>query len=198
MDTTTIVAIVVIAVVALVLVALVMLFFRQRKTSDLHTRYGTEYERAVKQRGRRKAEAELTGREQRVANYEIRSLEASERARFTDRWTSVQAEFVDAPRTAVQHADVFLQDVMVARGYPMADFDQRVADLSVEYGDNVKNYRAAQSIAQRAGTATTEDLRRAMLLYRTMFENLMKQDKQEFRQDTQQEVEAEQSSAHAV
>jgi hypothetical protein len=173
-DTTTIVAIVVIAVVAVLLVAGAMLFFRQRRTSDFQTRYGTEYERAVKQRGRRKAEEELTGREARVAKYELRTLDPSERSQFVDRWNGVQAEFVDAPRSAVQHADVLLQEVMVSRGYPMSDFDQRVADLSVEYGDNVKNYRSAQSIAQRANTATTEDLRRAMLLYRTMFENLTK------------------------
>ena len=174
MDTTTIVAIIVVAVVALMLAALAMVFLKRRKTSEFQTRYGTEYERVVKMRGRRKAEAELSGREERVSKYEIRMLERSERAQFVDRWNGVQAEFVDAPRTAVQHADVLLQEVMVARGYPMSDFDQRVADLSVEYGDIVKNYRSAQSISQRAGTATTEDLRRAMLLYRTMFENLLK------------------------
>jgi hypothetical protein len=173
-DTATIVAIVVVAAVAVVLAALAMAFLRRRKTSEFQTRYGTEYERAVKMRGRRKAETELASRERRVSQYEIRRLDPAERSQFVERWTAVQAEFVDAPRTAVQHADVLLQEVMVARGYPMADFDQRVADLSVEYGDVVKNYRSAQSISQRAGTASTEDLRRSMLLYRTMFENLLK------------------------
>ena len=174
MDTITIIAIVVMAAAAVLLVGLAMILFKRKKSNDMEHRYGTEYEREVRLRGRRKAEAELTKRELRVANYAIRSVEPVERAQFGDRWTAVQAEFVDAPRTAVQHADVLLQEVMVARGYPRADFDQRVEDLSVEYGDMVRNYRSAQSISQRASTASTEDLRRAMLLYRTMFENLLK------------------------
>ena len=174
MDTTTIIAIVVVAAVAVLLAGLAVMLMKRRKTSELASRYGTEYERAVKRQGRRKAEADLTKREQRVSSYSIRHLEPAERAQFSDRWTSVQAEFVDAPRTVVQHADVLLQEVMVARGYPVADFDQRVEDLSVEYGDLVRNYRSAQTISLRASTASTEDLRHAMLLYRTMFETLMK------------------------
>ena len=174
MDTTTIIAIVLIASGVAILLTLALLYFKRRKSSELESRYGTEYERAVKMRGRRRAEAELSEREQRVSRYEIRGLEPRERAQFADRWTAVQAEFVDAPRTAVQHADVLLQEVMLARGYPIADFDQRAADLSVEYGDLVRNYRSAQALNQRAATANTEDLRRAMLLYRTMFENLLK------------------------
>jgi hypothetical protein len=174
LDTTTIIAVIVIAAAAVLLAGLAMMFLRRRKTSELESRYGTEYEHEVKRRGRRKAEAELSKREQRVSTYSLRSLEPAERVQFTGRWTGVQAEFVDAPRTAVQHADVLLQEVMVARGYPTADFDQRVEDLSVEYGDMVRNYRSAQSISMRASTASTEDLRKAMLLYRTMFEKLLK------------------------
>lgn len=174
MDTTTIIAIVVIAVVVLALIGLAMMFMRRRKTSEMEGRYGSEYEREVKLHGRRKAEASLNRREERVSGYSIRRLEASERTQFSERWNGVQAEFVDAPRTAVQHADVLLQEVMTARGYPTSDFDQRVEDLSVEYGDLVRNYRTAQSISQRAGTASTEDLRKAMLLYRSMFDNLLK------------------------
>lgn len=174
MDTTTIIAIVAIAAAVIVLIGLVMMLMRRRKTSEMEGRYGTEYEREVKIRGRRKAEASLSKREERVSSYSIRRLEPTERAQFSERWTAVQAEFVDAPRTAVQHADVLLQEVMVARGYPTSDFDQRAEDLSVEYGDHVRNYRSAQSISQRASTASTEDLRKAMLLYRTMFENLLK------------------------
>lgn len=174
MDTSTIIAIVVIAAVAVVVVGLAVALLRRNKGSDLESRYGTEYQRAVKMRGRRKAEVELSEREHRVSGYDIRALDPDERTQFSDRWTGVQAEFVDAPRSAVQHADVLLQEVMVARGYPMADFEQRAADLSVEYGDLVRNYRTAQSISQRASTASTEDLRRAMLLHRTMFEKLLK------------------------
>jgi Ni/Co efflux regulator RcnB len=174
LDTTTIVGVLVIAAVVLAVAALAMFFLRRRRTSDLESRYGSEYGRAVKQRGRRKAEAELSERERRVSQYEIRSLQPPERDQFAERWTAVQAEFVDAPRTAVQHADVLLQEVMHARGYPVSDFDQRAADLSVEYGDLVAKYRSANAISQRAETAGTEDLRRAMLAYRTIFENLLK------------------------
>ena len=174
MDTTTIIAIVVVAAAAVILIGGIVMFMKRQKTNEMQNRYGAEYEREVKLHGRRKAVAELSRREQRVSHYAIRPLEPAEGAQYAERWRGVQAEFVDAPRTAVQHADVLLQEVMVARGYPTADFDQRAADLSVEYGDLVRNYRAAQSIAQRAGTATTEDLRRAMLQYRTMFDSLLK------------------------
>lgn len=173
MDTTTIIAIVVVAAVALALVALAWFFLRRKKTSDLEGRYGREYERTVRERGRSKAEAELAAREQRVAQYDIRPLNADERERFAERWTRVQAEFVDAPRTAVQHADVLLQEVMQARGYPIADFDQRAADLSVEFGDLVGNYRSAHSISQRADSANTEDLRKAMLQYRSLYDSML-------------------------
>jgi hypothetical protein len=150
------------------------MLMRQRKTSEMQGRYGSEYEREVKLHGRRKAEASLSRREERVSSYSLRRLDNGERTQFVERWKGVQAEFVDAPRTAVQHGDVLLQEVMAARGYPTSDFDQRVEDLSVEYGDLVRNYRTAQSISQRAETASTEDLRKAMLLYRTMFDNLLK------------------------
>jgi hypothetical protein len=173
-DTSTIIAIVVIAAAAVVLIGMAMLFMKRRKTNGMQSRYGAEYEREVKLHGRRKAVAELSRREQRVSHYAIRPLEALEGSQYAERWRLVQAEFVDAPRTAVQHGDVLLQEVMVARGYPMADFEQRAADLSVEYGELVRNYRAAQAVAQRASTATTEDLRRAMLQYRTMLDSLLK------------------------
>jgi hypothetical protein len=175
METSTIIAIVVAVAIALLVVGIAVVMLRRRQGSDLESRYGTEYRREVKMRGRRKAEAELTQREARVSAYRLRTLEPEERTLFSERWTGVQAEFVDDPRTALQHADVLLQDVMTARGYPVADFDQRAADLSVEYGDMVRNYRSAQSISQQASgsTTSTEDLRRGLLLYRTMFEKLL-------------------------
>ena len=118
MDTSTIVDIVVIAAGAIFIVALAMIFFKRHHTTELENRYGTEYKRVVKMHGRRKGEAELSQRETRVSRFEIHALEPIERAQFSDRWTAVQAEFVDAPRTAVQHGDVLLQEVMLARGYP--------------------------------------------------------------------------------
>ena len=174
MDTGIIVAIVVLAVIAVAAAAIVLSVMNRRRDTGLENRYGAEYKREAKMRGRRKAEAELAKREQRVAGYDLRDLDPEERVHFSERWTAVQAEFVDAPRTALQHADVLLQEAMTARGYPMSDFEQRAADLSVQYGETVRNYRSAQSISQNASTSSTEDLRRAMLMYRTMFEGLLK------------------------
>jgi hypothetical protein len=174
MDTSIIVAIAVGAAIVVLVAAAVVSLVMRRRDGDLESRYGAEYEREIKLRGRRKAETELAHREERVSSYSLRELDPEERSVFSERWTAIQAEFVDAPRTALQHADVLLQEVMTARGYPMADFEQRAADLSVEYGEVVRNYRAAQSIAQRGSTASTEDLRRAMLMQRKMFESLLR------------------------
>lgn len=197
MDTNTIIAVAVIAAVTLLVVGIAFMMLRRRHGSDLEARYGAEYRREVKMRGRRKAEAELSQREARVSSYRLRTLEPEERGLFAERWTGVQAEFVDAPRTALQHADVLLQDVMTARGYPVADFDQRAADLSVEYGDVVRNYRSAQGISQQAagGSSSTEDLRRGLLLYRTVFDKLVGTSDD---QDVVEEPEDERIPARAI
>lgn len=173
MDTTTIVAIVVIAAVALVLIGVAVMMMSRKRTGELKDRYGTEYERTVKASGRKEGEKELLEREKRVSGLTLRELEATERESFSTRWTSVQASFVDAPRTALQHADVLVQEVMNARGYPMADFEQRAADISVDHADVVTNYRAAHSISQRAGSATTEEMRQAMVYYKELFADLL-------------------------
>ena len=174
MNTTT--AIVIAVVVVIILLAVVFLLLRRReRTGDLRNRFGPEYARTVEETGsKRKAEAELRDRQARVAALPLRDLTAEDRGRFGDAWTRVQAEFVDDPPASVVHADVLLGDVMKARGYPVADFDQRAADISVDHPVVVDNYRAAHDIAMRhsAGQATTEDLRQAMVHYRRLFDEL--------------------------
>ena len=173
MDTGTIIAIVVVAAIVLILIGVAMMMMNRKRTSDLRDRYGDEYDRTVKSSGRKDGEKELREREKRVASFEMHDLNTTEREGFSTRWTGVQATFVEAPRTALQHADVLVQEVMTARGYPMADFDQRAADISVDHADVVTNYRAAHSISQRAGSATTEEMRQAMLYYKELFSDLL-------------------------
>jgi hypothetical protein len=170
----TIVAVVVVAVLALLAIAVVIT--QQRRKTALRQRFGTEYDRAVRERGsEREAQALLDERAKRVEKFHIRRLEPAEREEFAVRWRAVQARFVDDPRSAVVEADDTVAALMGARGYPMADFEQRAADLSVDHSRVVDNYRAAHEIAvqHRQGRASTEDLRQAMIYYRSLFEDLL-------------------------
>jgi hypothetical protein len=173
MDTNTLI----IVVLAVVVVALgAMLFMQKQRSGQLQSRFGPEYDRALEETGdKRKAEAELQQREKRVRKLEIRALEAADRERFTTDWRDVQAEFVDDPLGAVTHADVLLQDVMRTRGYPVENFEQVAADISVDHPTVVQNYRSGHDIAVRhsRGEAGTEDLRQAMIHYRALFEELV-------------------------
>lgn len=165
-----------IAVAVIVLVAILVIVNLQRRKAALRQRFGPEYERAVRERGSEKeAQAALEQREKRVEKFNIRKLEPAERQKYADRWRVVQSRFVDDPRGAVIDADDTVAALMGARGYPMADFEQRAADLSVEHSHVVNNYRAAHDIAvrHRQGSASTEDLRQAMIYYRTLFEDLL-------------------------
>lgn len=152
---------------------------RKRRTHRLRAQFGgAEYARAVKEGGsQRKAEAVLDERADRVEALHIRPLALGDRARFVESWGRVQARFVDGPGGAITEADQLLGDVMSARGYPVSDFEQRAADISVDYPLVLANYRAAHGIAgrQTRGQASTEDLRQAMLHYRTLFEELVGQ-----------------------
>jgi hypothetical protein len=173
--TTTQVAIIV-AVVVLVVVAIIAVYARRRRTEKLRSRFGPEYERSVAETGdRSRAEAQLEHREERVKKFHLRPLSAEDRSRFTEQWDRVQAHFVDAPAGAVAEADQLLGDIMATCGYPMGDFEQRAADISVDHPVVVQNYRGAHDIAlrQAKGQATTEDLRRAMIHYRALFEDLV-------------------------
>lgn len=153
------------------------LFTRKRRTKGLRTQFGgDEYTRAVKEGGgRRQAEAVLDKRAERVKGLNIRALAPGDRARFLESWSKVQARFVDGPGGAVTDADQLLRDVMSARGYPVSDFEQRSADISVDHPLVLENYRAGHQIAlrQTQGQASTEDLRQAMIHYRTLFEELV-------------------------
>ena len=174
MDTNTVIVIV-FAALALVAVV-VLLLMKSRQTSKLRNRFGPEYERAVDESGdKRIAEAALHDREKRVKSFAIQPLRTGERERYVAAWRRVQGEFVDNPKFAVTHADELLAEVMAARGYPVGDFDQRSADLSVEHPVFVQNYRAAHDIAIRhaRGEAGTEDLRQAMIHYRALFDDLV-------------------------
>jgi len=170
--------IVIAAAVILIIVVLVLLYVRKRRktTANLQRKFGPEYDRAVRVHGvGRKAEAKLEDREKRVEKLNIRDLDSVEHERFSKRWESVQSRFVDSPKGAVTEADDLVSSVMKARGYPVSDFDQRAADISVDHPRVVENYRSAHEIALRVGKdeATTEELRTAMIHYRSLFEELV-------------------------
>jgi hypothetical protein len=155
----------------------IWLFVRKRRTQRLCSQFGgAEYARAVTEGGsRRQAEAGLDERTERVESLHIRALAPCDRARFVESWGRVQAPFVDGPGGAVTEADQLLGDVMSTRGYPVSDFEQRAADISVDHPLVLENYRSVRQIAvrQTRGQASTKDLRQAMIHYRTLFEELV-------------------------
>jgi len=175
MSTGIIVGIVVAVIVVGAVVFGVMAVLRRRR---LQQRFGPEYDRLVGERdSRREAEAELTERERRVQGLDIQPLTNVARASYAGRWTSIQEQFVDAPADAVSGAQFLVADVMTERGYPaeQRDQDQVLADLSVQHSDTLDRYRAAEEISGKAaaGTASTEDLRQAMVHYRALFADLL-------------------------
>jgi hypothetical protein len=167
---------IVVVVALLVIGAVVMFMWRQRKSQGLRDRFGPEYDRTVGDRGSRsRAEAELHRREKRVDKLPIRPLQADQRVQYTRKWNEQQARFVDEPSQAVVEADHLIEEVMRERGYPVTEFDQRAADVSVDHPRVVDNFRTAHEIAvrQERGEANTEDLRRAMICYRDLFRELV-------------------------
>jgi FtsZ-interacting cell division protein ZipA len=169
---------IVLVVVAILIIALLGgLYLRKRKTTTagLRKKFGSEYDRAVLVHGsERKAEAKLEDRAKRVDSLNLRDLDMAEHERFSQRWEAVQTAFIDSPKGAVAAADDLVSSLMMARGYPMSDFDQRAADISVDHSRVVENYRSAHEIALRVGKdqASTEELRTAMIHYRSLFEEL--------------------------
>jgi ABC-type nickel/cobalt efflux system permease component RcnA len=168
-----------IAVAAVVIVAIAgWLAWEKRRTGQLKSRFGPEYDRTVSESGgRRKAESELDSRRKRRQQLDIRPLSAASRQRYLERWRSTQARFVDAPGDAIRDADALVIAVMTERGYPMDDFEQQSADVSVDHPHVVENYRAAHgiSLANDHGKASTEDLRQGMVDYRALFEELLEE-----------------------
>ena len=165
--------------VILVVGVLAWLYVQRRQrttTAALRQRFGREYELAVGEHGsERRAEAQLEAREKRVEKLTIRDLDPVERAHFSDRWKALQSRFVDDPKGAVTEADALVSLLMQTRGYPVADFYQRAADISVDHPRVVANYRSAHEIALRLGKgeANTEDLRTGMIHYRSLFDELV-------------------------
>jgi hypothetical protein len=175
MSTGTIVIIVVVVVVVLAVVALVLRPQMQRRR--LQQKFGPEYDRTVESaEGRRDAERELAQREKRHAGFDLRPLSADDRERYTREWADVQERFVDAPAEAVTAADSLVTDLMAARGYPTEGYEQQLSDLSVEHSTTLEHYRSAHDITERhtRDEASTEDLRNAMVHYRSLFEDLLR------------------------
>jgi hypothetical protein len=167
---------IVIAIVVVVAIALVAVGVRKRKTAMLRERFGPEYERAVENRGdQRAAEADLRAREKQRAQFEVKPLPEATRLQFAGEWRDVQEHFVDQPAQATTAADILITRVMEARGYPMNDFDVQAELVSVDYPDTVENYRFAHAVRQRSESqeASTEDLREALLRYRSLFDELL-------------------------
>ncbi|HEX3144812.1 MAG TPA: hypothetical protein VHQ64_12640 [Pyrinomonadaceae bacterium] len=162
--------------VLVAVIALVWMAVRNRRTTQLKSRFGPEYRRIAHAEGdAAQAESILLAREKRVKKLDIKPLTDSQRTEFADMWEHAQSEFVDDPVAAVNHADVLVQEVMSVRGYPVADFEQRVADVSVDHPAVVQNYRLAHDIAERNDTEGVgmEKLREAMLHYRALFADLL-------------------------
>jgi hypothetical protein len=167
----------IVALFLLIAIAIgIYLKHRKNRTASFQNRFGSEYERAVIEHGSaQKAEAKLTDRETRVETLKIRNIGDSEKARFVAEWQTVQSRFVDHPKTAVTEAGELINAILQARGYPQAGFEQRAADVSVSYPRVMDDYRKANAIAVRPGRtdASTEELRTAMIHYRTIFDELI-------------------------
>ena len=165
-----------IVIVLLFVIVGAVILGRRRSSAHLKEKFGPEYDRTVQQHGSaHKAEAVLSERAKRVDSFKIHELPGRERDQYGADWTDVQRRFVDDPRAAVIEADRLVTKVMSARGYPMGDFAQRASDISVSYPEVVQDYRAARAIVVRhnEGKSSTEDLRQAMVHYRSLFDELL-------------------------
>ncbi|HJV60333.1 MAG TPA: hypothetical protein VJ743_05265 [Albitalea sp.] len=163
-------------VVILALIAVAAWAYTRKQSHQLAQRFGPEYGRTVDQLGSRgKAEAELRAREKRVEKLDIVPLTQTDATRFNDAWAGLQSRFVDNPKGVLIEADQLVRELMTKRGYPMADFERRAADISVNHPNVVNHYRAAQAIALRdqRGEADTEELRKAIVHYRALFQELL-------------------------
>jgi hypothetical protein len=175
LDTQTIALLAIVGVLA-VLALVAWLRQRDNQSERLQQRFGPEYARAVEHLGsREKAEAELLAREQRVERLHIVALAPADAARYAQAWMLLQGRFVDSPRGALVEADRLVRELMLQRGYPMGNFERRAADISVDHPAVVDHYRAAHDIVlrDRRDATDTEDLRKALVHYRALFDELL-------------------------
>ncbi len=166
-----------IAIAVVVVVALVAVGARNRRTAMLRDRFGPEYDRVVESSDdQRAAEAELRARERQRAQFDIKPLPEADRLRFAGEWRELQERFLDEPAQSAAAADVLITRVMQARGYPMGDFDAQAELVSVDHPHTVENYRFAHAVQQRSQDqqASTEELREALLRYRSLFDELLR------------------------
>lgn len=180
------VVIIVVAIAIALGAAGAWVYLKTTKSRRLKARFGPEYDRTVERlHDRELAETELQERERRVKRFHIVPLPMEDRSRFRERWTAVQGHFVDDPKGAVQEAHKLVHEVMKKRGYPVTDFEQAAADLSVEYPTFVTHYRAASRIAEinRKGIAETEELRKALVYYRALFGELLETSQAEVKEE---------------
>jgi hypothetical protein len=167
------------AAVVLVIAAIVMSMRGKKRSRQLQSQFGPEYDRTIESAdSKRKAEAELAERQERREQLDIRPLSSAARERYTTQWQTVQAQFVDNPPGAVASADTLIQSVMGDRGYPVNDFETRAADVSVDHPHVVENYREGHRLAEQSanGNGSTEELRQAMRHYRALFDELVEPD----------------------
>ncbi len=175
MNTTSIITVVAILVIFGIVLG-IGAFIRRRNNRKFKAQYGEEYDLAIKKMGsEKKAQAELRGREKHIEKMDIRPLTDAEREQYHVEWAAVQADFVNEPGRAIGSADHLIMEVMQLRNYPVSDFNQRAADVSIRYPELVKDYRAAREIAIKNTDqkATTEEMRQAMISYRSLFDRLV-------------------------
>jgi hypothetical protein len=166
--------VILIVIVALLIAAAAL--WLTRRSKGLKERFGPEYEKTVSKTGSQwRAESELQQRQERHGQLDIRPLDPDRRNHYLEAWRAAQARFVDAPSDAIKEADGLVQEVMAERGYPINSFEQRASDISVDHSQVVSDYRAAHdiSLANEEGEASTDDLRQAMVHYRSLFEDLL-------------------------
>ena len=174
LDNNTLAIVAIVAVVLIVAIALVG--WSAWRTSRLKKRFGPEYDAVLHRTGSKaKAEKELLRREKRVQHFQIVPLSAADVAKFSNSWSRVQGSFVDDPKGVLIEADKLVRELLVKRGYPVADFELRAADISVDHPIVVNNYRAAQRIVSldQRGEASTEDMRKAVVHFRALFDELL-------------------------
>ena len=165
-----------IAIAVILILAIVWYATRKRRSEHLRKQFGPEYDRYVRTIGSQsKAEEDLAARERRHRKLDIKPLAPDARQRYQDEWRKLQSEFVDAPEAAIRKADTLIQSVMRDRGYPTGDFDRQTEDLSVDHSRVLDDYRSAHEISERSvnGSASTEELRQAVISYRSLFDSLV-------------------------